>query len=302
MRILDVFSNPGKMFWVAKRIGFADRWKDETYLKWMYRAYMDCPLDLEKPCLFSEKMQWLKIHDRNPNYVKMVDKYLAKEYVKTLAGGGFIIKTLGVWDTFDQIDFDLLPNKFVLKCTHDSGGLVICKDKTKLNISEAKSKIERCLNYNFFEYGREWPYKNVKPRIIAEEYLENDESEGLHDYKIWCFNGEPIYIQYISGRIGEKTEEGFFDTNWNMQSFTYHNPLLTYEVKKPDRLDEMLQFARIFAKDIPFIRVDVYVLEDGTIKFGELTFYPMSGLQKFHPLETDKTFGDMLDITKGGKK
>ena len=280
---------------------------DAIYLKMMYWASMHKSLNLKEPKTFNEKLQWLKLYNRNHEYTKMVDKYEAKKYVSARIGEQYVVPTLGVWNRFEQIDFDMLPNQFVLKCTHDSGGLVICRDKEDLDLNIAKEKLRKSLFTNYYYNGREWPYKDVSHRILAEEYLENGE-EGLHDYKIWCFNGEPQYIQYITGRIGKVTYEKFYDKNWTPQSFTYHNPILKSDVECPEQLGKMLDLARKLAKDSPFLRVDFYVLNNSEIKFGELTFYPMSGFEKWHPEEMGNKLGEMLSISQteesrgGGKR
>lgn len=292
---------PEKLVKILRQIYFfayRKRANPEDVLKKTFKEKIGYQLDLDNPKTFNEKLQWLKLHDHNPIYTTMVDKYAVKQYVANKIGGQYIIPTLGVWEHFDDIDFDKLPNQFVLKCTHDSGSIVVVPDKSKFDKVAAKENLENGLRHNYYYASYEWPYKDVPPKIIIEEYLENVASEGLHDYKIWCFNGEPTYIQYINGRIGKKTEECFFDTNWNMKDFTYHNPPLKYGVKKPKCLSEMLKFAKIFAKDIPFIRVDFYVLTDESIKFGELTFYPMSGLEKFHPINVDEALGSMIHLLR----
>lgn len=284
-KIFSFFNNHNLMTWVP----------DKLHLKLLYRATMKKKLNISDPELFTEKMQWLKLNDRKDIYTTMVDKYMAKKYVADIIGEEYIIPTIGVWDSFDEIDFDALPNQFVLKCTHDSGGLVICTDKSKLNKEKAKIKINKSLKRDYYKHAREWPYKNVKRRIIAEEYLENNE-EGLHDYKIWCFNGKPVYIQYITGRTGNGTYEGFYDVDWNLQSFSYHNPIMKAPVPRPVCLEKLIEFAEKLATDRPFLRCDFYVLEDGSIKFGELTFYPMSGMGIWHPEEMNETFGEMIDL------
>lgn len=266
---------------------------DKCYLSYMYHKKFGLKCNFKDPKSFTEKMQWLKLHDRNDEYTVMVDKQGAKEYVAQKLDSSYIIPTIGVWDSFDQIDFDSLPDKFVLKCTHDSGGLVIVTDKSIFNKEAAREKINRCLGRNYFYSGREWPYKNVKPRIIAEEYLENNK-EGLHDYKIWCFNGEPLYIQYVTGRVGNQTYDGFYDLDWNLQDIEFINPHLDHSVPKPSCLEKMLNAARVLAKGRPFLRCDFYVLEDGSIRFGEMTFYPMSGFQKFKPDTLDMELGEKL--------
>lgn len=268
---------------------------DKIFLQIKYKILMGKKLELSTPVLFSEKMQWLKLYDRKIEYTELVDKYLVKDVVKKELGEKYIIPTLGIWNNFSDIDFKTLPHQFVLKCTHDSGGIIICKDKNKLDMINAKKIIERSLKRNYFYSNREWPYKNVKPRIIAEQYLENGE-EGLHDYKVWCFNGEPKYIQYISGRIKNITYEAFYDLNWKKQSFYFHNPILKKDVVKPKNLAELINSARILSKNKPFSRCDFYVLEDGSLKFGEITFFPMSGLETWKPREMDKKIGEMIKI------
>lgn len=287
-----------KALYQLKKTGLVDRMDDEKYLKLLFRIRVGKALNLEKPETFNEKMQWLKIHNRRPEYTMMVDKYAVKKYIADVLGEQYVIPNIGVWDYFEDIDFEVLPNQFVMKCTHDSGGLIICKDKSTLNLKEVKEKIEHCMKRNYYYSSREWPYKNVKPRIIVEEYIENNE-EGLHDYKIWCFNGEPVYIQYITGRIGNETYEGFYDSEWNLQNFYYHNPLMKESVKKPDCLDTLLSMARKLAQKHPFMRCDFYVLEDGSIRFGEITFFPMSGMEKWNPKEMDEIFGGMIDTSYG---
>ena len=271
---------------------------DKKYLKILYKYLMGKECNFDNPQTYSEKLQWLKIYDRNPLYTQLVDKYEVRKYVEERIGKEHLIPCLGVWNHFDEIDFDKLPNQFVLKCTHDSGGLIICKDNSKLDLKKARKKIEHCLKRNYFLNHREWPYKDVPPRIIAEEYLENNE-EGLHDYKIWCFNGEPVYIQYITGRIGDQTYERFYNLNWELQNFSYHNPLMKEPVKRPDCLEELLWAASELAKNQPFVRTDFYVLEDGSIRFGEITFYPMSGMEQWHPAEMDRMLGDRIDLNFG---
>ena len=273
-------------------------WADQKYLEVLFRYKMGKKCEFNNPLTFCEKMQWLKVYNRDPLYTKLVDKDAVKQYVEQRIGLKYLIPTLGRWNHFDDVDFDTLPSQFVIKCTHDSGGLIICKDKKLLDISAAKEKIEHCLARNYYSNLREWPYKDVPPRIIAEEYLENNE-EGLHDYKVWCFNGEPVYIQYITGRIGDQTYEGFYDLNWELQNFSYHNPLMKEPVKRPDCLEELIWAARELAKNQPFVRTDFYVLEDGSIRFGEITFYPMSGMEHWHPAEMDRILGDMIDLNFG---
>ena len=280
---------------VASKGGF-DYLTDEQYIKLLFRVNTGKQLDIGNPRTFNEKIQWLKLYNHNPLYTTMVDKYEAKKYISGILGDQYIIPTLGVWDDINAINFDNLPDQFVLKTTHDSGGVVICKDKQSFDIEAAKKKLEKSLKNKFFMFGREWSYKNVKPRIIAEEYLEND-ADGLHDYKIWCFNGTPEYVQYISGINTDHSSEGFYNRDWQLQSFSYHNPLMKNPAPRPVCLDELLACAKTLAKDCPFVRCDFYVLEDGSIRFGEMTFYPMSGMETWKPAEQDRIMGDKIDLS-----
>lgn len=270
---------------------------DRNYLKFYYRHKYGEELKLNPPVLFTEKMQWLKIYNQKPEFTIMVDKLNAKKYVGEKLGEQYVTPLLGVWQHFDDIDFDKLPNKFVLKCTHDCGGLVICQDKRKLDKQAARKKIEKSLRYNWYYMRREWPYKNVKPLIIAEEYMENDSKNGLYDYKVWCFNGKPTYVQFISGRLGDKTYEGFYDTDWNLQDFSYHNPKTDKPVPRPEKLDELLLLCAKLAEGIPFVRTDFYILPDNSIRFGEITFFPMSGMDHFKPEAANKKLGDMIKLS-----
>ena len=253
-------------------------------------------LNLKNPQTFNEKMQWLKIYNRNPKYSEMVDKYQVKQYVANIIGEEYIIPTLGVWDKFDDIDFDSLPNQFVLKCTHDSGGLVICKDKEKLDVDSAKVKINESLRYNFFYLGREWPYKNVKPRIIAEQYMTDESGIELKDYKIFNFNGEPRIIQVDYDRFVQH-KRNLYTTDWN-----YIDAAIQYpndpnrKITRPKKLEKMLELARILSKDIPYVRTDFYCIDE-RIYFGELTFYHESGFGKFTPEKFDLEMGEWINLT-----
>lgn len=264
---------------------------DEIFLKISYKCAFNKKLNLDNPQTFNEKLQWLKLYDRNPKYTKMVDKYEVKEYVSNIIGKQYIIPTLGVWDKFENIDFEKLPNQFVLKCTHDSGGIVICKDKNKFNYKDAERKINECLKRNYYYAGREWPYKNVKPRIIAEKYMEQKSKEELKDYKIMCFSGRAKCSFVCSDRYSkEGLKVTFFDLNWNKLPFERHYPSSSEKIDKPSNYNLMIKLSEELAQDIPFIRVDWYEI-DGKLYFGELTFYPGSGFEEFTPKEWDTTLG-----------
>lgn len=282
--------------------GFFNNWSDEKYLKYKFKLVFGKELNLKNPQTFSEKLPWLKIYDRKPIYTTMVDKYEAKKYVADIIGKEYIISTLGVWDKFEDIDFDKLPSQFVLKCTHDSGGLVICRDKSKFDYKFAKKKINKSLKRNYFWQGREWPYKNVKPRIIAEKYMEDPQTKDLKDYKFFCFNGEPQFL-FIATDRASKTEEtkfDFYDIKFNHLPFTNGHPNSKKCIDKPQTFNEMIRLVSILSKDIPHVRVDFYEIA-GKLYFGELTFSHWSGFMPFQPPEWDKKIGDWLILPNKNK-
>lgn len=271
---------------------------DSTYLKLAFYFRTGNKLNLKNPETFNEKLQWLKLNDRNSEYTRMVDKYEAKRYVAERIGEQYIIPTLGVWNGFDDIDFDSLPEQFILKCTHDSGGLVICKDKSKLNKDDAKKKIENSLETNYYLNGREWPYKNVKPRIIVEQYMENG-SRGLVDYKFYCFNGKPRYLYVSEGLENHATANiSFVNIDYTQASFgrSDYKPFENLP-PKPECFEKMKQIAAELSGGLPFLRVDLYEI-DGKIYFSELTFTPCGGMMPFDPPEYDKVLGDMIHLNK----
>ena len=293
-RIKQLFS-PYYHFLFFNRMGLYNSLADEKYLKKMFRLKMGRKLNLENPQTFNEKLQWLKIYDRKSIYTTMVDKYEAKRYIADLIGDEYIIPTLGVWDKFDDIDFDSLPNQFVLKCTHDSGGLVICRDKSKLDLKKAKKKIEKSLKRNFYYVGREWPYKNVKPRIIAEKYLVDESGVELKDYKIFCFNGKAEYVEVDFNRhIEHKLNP--YDFEWNPLNFCDSSKNdYSADIKKPIQLEKMREIAETISRDIPFLRVDFYSIYD-KVYVGELTFHPGSGFIQFEPRSIDEKYGKLLEL------
>lgn len=271
---------------------------DKTYIKLIYWLRMNSRLDLKNPKSFSEKIQWLKLYDRKDEYIKLVDKYEVKEYVSQRIGNEYIIRTLGVWESFKEISFDTLPDKFVLKTTHSGGssGVVICQDKTTFDMKGAKKRLERSLRRNSYLYSREWPYKQVHRRIIAEEYIDGGPN-GLTDYKFYCFNGAPLYCQVIRNRERGETID-FFDQDWKHQDFCGLNPNVNFsreEIKKPQDYDRMLDCARRLSKGIIFCRVDMYN-ENGSIYFGEITLYPAGGLGVFTPTRWNYILGDLIKL------
>ena len=268
---------------------------DEQYLKIAFWARMGKLPDIDNPKSFSEKLQWMKLYDHNPLYSKLVDKYEVKPIVAKKIGEEYIIPTIGLWNNADQIDFDLLPDQFVLKCTHDSGGLVICKDKSKLDRDAARKKLTTCLKHSFFWGMREWPYKDVKPRVIAEQYME-DETGELRDYKFFCFDGEVKALFIASDRTKDvETKFDFFDENFKHLPFTNGHPNADVPPSKPVCFEEMKKLAAILSKGIPQVRVDFYEIR-GKVYFGEMTFFHWSGMTPFVPEEWDYTFGSWIKI------
>lgn len=269
---------------------------DEKYLKTEYSIYLNKSLNLDNPKTYNEKLQWLKLHDKNPLYTQLVDKYEVKKYISKLIGKEYVIPTLGIYNSFDEIDFESLPNKFVIKCTHDSGGVVICDDKSLFNVKKAKKYINKRLKSNYFAMHREWPYKNVKPRIIIEQYIKNNGSEDLIDYKFFCFNGEPKILLNCSNRK-TNLEETWYNMSYDLLDIKEGNHPTNTSIKKPENFEFMKKISKTLSKDMPFIRVDFYEV-NGQIYVGELTFYPASGYERFDPEKWDSILGEWINISK----
>lgn len=275
---------------------------DKLYLRLMFFLRMGYKLNLVNPRSFSEKIQWLKLYNRNPLYTTLVDKCAVKEYVAKIIGEEYVISSLGVWDNAKNIDFDSLPNQFVLKTTNGGGGdVVICKDKKLLDQSFVIRQLNNGLKKSIYNKLREWPYKNVKPRIIAERYLSANES-GLYDYKVHCFNGNAKFVLVCSERYSKDgLKEDFYDLDWNLMPVSRPKHKNSGKrIPRPDNFEKMIEVAEKFSSEIPFLRVDFYEV-DKRLFFGELTFYPASGFEKFNPESWDYIFGDYLLICKGLK-
>ena len=270
---------------------------DKKFLDICFQYYLGRKINWDNPKTYNEKLQWLKVYDRKDIYTIMVDKYEAKKYVATIIGDEYIIPTLGVYENFDDIDFSKLPNKFVMKCTHDSGGLVICKNKKNFDYRKARKKIENSLKVNYYNCWREWPYKNVKPRIIIEKYLKSDNSTGLDDYKFFCFNGEVKLLFVATDRMNtkEETKFDFFDANYNHLPIRNGHPNSKSIPPKPKKFEEMKRIASLLSQGIPHIRVDLYE-SNGKIYFGELTFSHWAGMVPFDPKTYDELLGSWIDI------
>lgn len=275
--------------------GKLNKLSDERFLKLRFKCTIGKELDLENPTSFNEKLQWIKLYDRRPLYNTLVDKYAVRQWITEKIGQEYLVPLLGRWDRVEDIDFDSLPNQFVLKCNHHSGGVVVCKDKASFNREQAKASLAAQLKKNLYWHGREWPYKDVKPCIIAEQYLE-DASGDLLDYKFMCFNGQPKCSFICSDRFtGKGLHVTFFDLDWNVMPFERHYPSVKEGLPKPQQYEKMLELATILSKDIPFVRVDFYEV-NGKIYFGEMTLFPGCGFEEFTPYSWDEKLGSWIQL------
>lgn len=296
-KIHRIIKNPKIIIYKLCDIGAFNWMDDETYLKMKFRLKVGYKLNLDNPRSFNEKIQWLKLHDRRPEYTELVDKYEVKKIVSDLVGEEYVIPTIGIYDSFDEIDFDKLPQQFVLKCTHDSGGIVICKDKSKLNLKQTRKKIEKCLKTNYFWIGREWAYKNVKPRIICEKYME-DKSGELFDYKVFNFDGKPKLIQVDYDRFAEH-KRNLYSTDWEYIDAEICYPTdKTRRIERPVALEKMLDLSSKISDRYPHARIDFYNIDDA-IYFGEVTLYHGSGFEDFRPKELGIEMGSWLNLQGG---
>ena len=272
---------------------------DKLYLKLLYQVRMGKKLNLKNPVTFDEKLQWLKLYDRKPEYTNMADKYAVRKYVTDRLGEGYLIPLLGVWERAEEIDFSMLPEQFVLKCTHDSGSILICKDRKSFNVAAAREKLNEKLKTNYYYPSREWPYKNIKPRIIAEKYMTDESQVELKDYKIYTFNGEPYLIQVDFGRF-TKHKRNLYTTDWEYIDETIEYPRdPSIQIERPEKLEEMLLCARNLSEGTASLRTDFYSIND-KIYFGEITFYQEAGFAHFSSEEYARKLGKMIRLP--GKK
>lgn len=298
--VFRFFQNPLRL------ISFILQWycprlihNDELYLKIVYFCKYRKRLNIKNPRTFTEKLQWLKLHDRNPLYTIMADKVLAKDYVAKKIGDECIIPTIGIWNSPEEIDFEKLPNQFVIKCNHNSGmGMLICKDKGGLSEAVWRNELKdlrRGLKQNFFYPAREWPYKNIKRRILAEEFMSTKDSPELCDYKFHCFNGVPRLIDVVFDRAHH--HRNYYDISWNLLSYgdSMYPPVPDKVIERPINFEKMLEVAEILSKDIPYSRIDLYNI-DGKIYFGEITFFHFGGYAEFTEPYADELLGSYLTL------
>ena len=268
---------------------------DKLFLKIKYYYIFKEWIDFSNPRNYNEKIQWLKLYDRKPEYSMLVDKAAVKEYVSTIIGEDHIIPTIGLWDRVEDINFDALPERFVLKCTHDSNSICFCRDKRDFDKEKAKTKLKKALKNNFYKEGREWPYKNVKPRIIAEKLMTDESGEELKDYKVFCFDGEPRMIQVDSGRFS-KHVRNHYTTDWEYIDASINFPTdRNVKIERPKELDTLLRFARNLSKGFIHLRVDFYIINE-KIYFGEITFYHGSGYNTFNPKSFNNEKGNWIKL------
>ena len=268
----------------------------KQYLKLLYFAKMKKSLNIDNPKTYNEKLQWLKLYDRNPEYTQMVDKYEVRKYISETIGEEYLIPLLGVYNTYDDIKFDQLPNQFVLKPNHTSGNVFICKDKSKIDYMSLKKEVDMWLKREYFWIHREWPYKNVESRIICEKYMVDESGTELKDYKFMCFNGKvKCSFVCLNRYLPTGLNVDFYDMDWNPMPFERHYPRSGTIIPKPKTFDKMVRFAEKLSKDIPFVRVDFYEI-NGQLYFGELTFSPGSGYEEFTPESYDYLLGSWLGL------
>lgn len=272
---------------------------DKVFLNAAFRARFGRKLDLKNPKTFNEKLQWMKLYNRNPVYTMMVDKYLVRNYVREIIGEEYLIPLLGVWDDPDKIDFDKLPMQFVLKCNHNSGlGMCICKDKNKLDIDKVKNNLRKGLKQDYYLTGREWPYKNVPRKIIAEKYMVDESGYELKDYKYYCFDGKVRIVMINSDRMSSLgTKANYFDENYQPLDFVWGYENAKIPPAKPEKFEEMKSLAEKLSEGIPHVRIDFYQTPQG-IFFGEMTFFDGSGFDAIEPIEWDYKIGSWINLPR----
>lgn len=295
VRKLVNFSNPLKLIRPLGSRELLNWLPDEIYLKLIYRAKLGKKLNLQKPKLFNEKLQWLKLYNRKEEYIQYVDKYSVRSFVEERIGVKYLNNLISTYNSVEEIDWANLPEKFVLKCTHGSGTNIICTDKQNLDIVTVQRKLNNWINRNWYWYAREWPYKNIKPRIICEEYLEDSNGNPPVDYKFFCFNGEPKFIQ-VDIDIHQNHRRNYYDLNWNFLNIEINYPSApNVHLDIPEKLDEMIEISKRLSKDIPFVRVDLYN-QDENIIFGEMTFFHDAGLGIISPSKLSTELGKLIQL------
>ena len=297
-KIKSFLSNPAYFITSPASKGWLNWVPDSLYIKMLYKVLTGEKCNLKQPVTYNEKLQWLKLHDRKPEYGDMVDKYEVRKIIERTIGAEYLIPCYGIYHSFEKIDFDKLPEQFVLKCTHDSGSVEICKDRAEFDIQAAGRRLNKAMKKNYYRTYREWPYKDVKPRIIAEQFMVDESGDDLKDYKIMCFNGTAKIIEVHENRFteGKVHTQTFYDRNWNKLDIIQEGLLPVDEMRqKPEQLDEMIALSEKIAKDMIHARIDWYVVGN-RIYFGEITFYDGSGFETFPNPKDDEYLGSLIHI------
>lgn len=292
LKLKTLVKNPKAVLWekVANRL--ASRYDDEAWIRFKYWYWFGRRINLEQPQTFNEKLNWIKLHDRNPRYTLMADKYEVKKIVAELIGDQYVVPCYGVWSRYEDIDFSQLPQQFALKCNHNSGGGILCRDKNKLNHQELSKRFKSWQTSEFYQYSREWPYKNIKRCILAEELLDDHSGRELRDYKFWCFNGEPR-VMYITNKARD-IYENFYDMEFKPLPINHGFSRTVPEYKKPELFELMKELAAKLSQGIPFVRVDFFDV-NGRVYFGEYTFFDWGGFRPFSG-DWDLSLGKLIDL------
>lgn len=292
-KIVKAFKNPKLAMLYILNFKIFRIIPDDIFLKIKYRLHLGKKLDLDNPQTFNEKLQWLKLYDRKPEYTRMVDKYEVRKYISDTIGEEYLIPLLGVYDNFDEIDFDALPNQFVLKPNHTSGNVYICKDKTKINYVELKKEVNRWLKRRYYWVHREWPYKNVKPRIVCEKFI-SDKDTTPDDYKVLCFNGKAKLIEVHIDRFGNYCIDNY-DREWNKTTIAKDGPMSNFVYEKPKQFENMIKLSEKLAANMYHVRIDWFIVKD-KLYFGEITFYEAAGFDHFDNEEDDYLLGSWIRL------
>lgn len=298
-KLIKAFKNPRMSIVYILNLKFFEIIPDKEYIKIKYKLIIGKKLNLTNPKSFNEKLQWLKLYDRKDEYTQLVDKYEVRKYISEKIGEEYLIPILGIYNNYNEIDFDKLPNRFVLKPTHTSGNVYICKDKSQIDYIELEKEVNKWLKREYYWVHREWPYKNIKPRIICEKYMVDESGIELKDYKFLSFNGK-VKCSFVA--LNRNSPNGvnidFYDMDWNPMPFERHYKNSGTIIPKPKSFEKMVEFSELLSKDMPFIRVDFYEVM-GKLYFGELTFYPGAGVEEFSPESYDDLLGGWIKLPLG---
>jgi len=260
-----------------------------------YRLEMGKKLNLKNPHTLSEKVQWLKLNDRNPIYVRLMDKYEVRQYIKSEVGEQYLVPLIGLYDTVDEIPFEALPNQYVIKCTHDSGSVIFKNAANLISTQDIKTHLAKALQTNYYYQHREWGYKDIRPRVICEHLIHTRDGNQPRDYKYFCFDGEPRFLVVVTDRA-TGAMMNFYDLEWNVLPVTQHYPPINYVLDRPGKFSAMIDIARKLAQGFRHMRVDMYLDAEENIFVGELTFYHFAGIVKFEPEEYDEYFGRFFHL------